>query len=107
LTKAGSNLGFKHSTETLLKLKNRKLSPEALANLKKSKAGVAPCNLAKINQLLATGHPVKIINKENNYIKVYNSVRAAARYLQVNHGTILYYINSNKLLKSLYTFTKV
>ena len=105
LTKAGSSLGFKHSPETLLKFKNRKLSPEAYINLKKSKAGLAPSKLAKINQLLATGHPVIII-KENNFIKEYNSVRAAARDLGVNHATILKYINSNKLLKGIYKIPK-
>jgi hypothetical protein len=102
----GSNLGFKHSPETLLKLKNRKLSPEALINLKNSKAGVAPSNLAKINQLLATGHPVKIINKENNSVKEYKSVHAAAIDVAVNHATLLKYINSNKLLKGIYKITK-
>lgn len=102
LTRAGSSLGFKHSPETLLKFKNRKLSPEALTKLKKSKVGVIPSNLAKLNQLLATGHPVKIINKENNSVKEYKSVRAAARDIGVNHATILNYINSNKLLKDIY-----
>jgi group I intron endonuclease len=36
---AGSRLGAKHSPETLLKFKTRKLSPKALANLKLAKAG--------------------------------------------------------------------
>ena len=106
MTKAGSNLGFKHSPETLLKFKYRKLSPEALTKLKNSKVGVAPFNLTKINQLLSTGHPVKTINKENNSIKEYNSVRAAARDLCVSHATILNYIDSNKLLKGIYKITK-
>jgi group I intron endonuclease len=35
---AGSSLGRKHSAETLLKFKNRKLSPQALINLKKAKS---------------------------------------------------------------------
>jgi group I intron endonuclease len=37
LTKAGSSLNFKHSIQTLDKFKSRKLSAEALSNLKKSK----------------------------------------------------------------------
>jgi group I intron endonuclease len=36
---AGSRLGAKHSPETLLKFKTRKLSPEALVNLKLAKPG--------------------------------------------------------------------
>lgn len=56
-TKAGSSLGFKYSPETLLLLKDRKFSPEALANLKKVKKGfVTSSYLIKINHLLATGH---------------------------------------------------
>jgi group I intron endonuclease len=42
LKKAGSSLGYKHSLETLLKFKKRKLSPEALANLKLAKKGIVP-----------------------------------------------------------------
>jgi group I intron endonuclease len=37
LKKAGSSFGYKHSLETLLKFKERRLSPEALANLKSAK----------------------------------------------------------------------
>ena len=39
LTKAGSSLHFKHSEETLLKFKLRKLSDETLSNLRKAKVG--------------------------------------------------------------------
>ena len=39
LTKAGSSLNFKHYKETLDKFKYRKLSAEALSNLKKAKMG--------------------------------------------------------------------
>ena len=65
---AGSPLGSKHSIETLLKFKDRKLSPEALANLKKAKVGVALPPLAKINHLLTTGHITTVVNKENNSV---------------------------------------
>jgi hypothetical protein len=57
---AGSRLGSKHSVETLLKFKNRRLSEEAIINLKKSKVGQKPCSLAKKNQLLATSHTTSI-----------------------------------------------
>jgi hypothetical protein len=42
----------------------------------------------------------------NYFIKEYNSVRAVARDVGVNHATILKYINSNKLLKDIYKITK-
>jgi hypothetical protein len=63
---AGSRLGCKHSPETLLKYKSRKLSAEAIANLKSSKAGIAPAfsALRKINHLLATGYFTTVINKK-------------------------------------------
>jgi hypothetical protein len=47
LTKAGSSLGFKHSTETLLKFKDCELSSEALANLKIAKRGFIPTSPLK------------------------------------------------------------
>jgi group I intron endonuclease len=99
---AGSSWGFKHSPETLLKFKKRKLSPEALVNLKKSKKDVAPLVLAKMNQLLATGHIITVINKKNNTVKVYNSIRSAAKDMGVSHPTIINYINKDKLLKGIY-----
>jgi group I intron endonuclease len=106
LTKAGSSLGFKHSTETLLKFKDRKLSPEALINLKKAKKGLVPRSpLRKINHLLATGHITNIINIKDNSKKTYNSIRAAARDIGVNHATLINYINTNKLLKGIYLVT--
>jgi hypothetical protein len=90
-------LGTKHSLETLLKYKNRTLSPEALINLKLAKKGIAPSSpLIKISHLLTTGHITTVVNKEDNSIKVYSSVRAAARDIGINHVTVLNYINSKK-----------
>jgi group I intron endonuclease len=104
---AGSRLGSKHSPETLLKFKNRKLSAEALANLKKAKAGIAPLSpLRKINHLLATGHITTVVNKENDSVKFYDSIRAAARDLGTSHNTLLNCIKTNKLYKGIYLITK-
>lgn len=106
LKTAGSRLGCKHSPETLLKFKDRKLSSSALANLKLSKAGVAPTSpLRKINHLLATGHITTVVNVETNSVKVYGSIRAAARDIGTSHVTVLNYINSYKLLHNLYLIT--
>jgi hypothetical protein len=68
-------LGFKHSRETLLKLKNRDS---------------------------ATGYTTIIINKVNNKKKIYNSLRAAGKSICVSHTTLRRYINKNKLLNNLY-----
>jgi group I intron endonuclease len=102
LKKAGSSLGYKHSLETLLKFKERRLSPEALINLKLAKKGTAPTSpLRRINHLLATGHITTVVNK-----KVYNSIRAVSRDIGINHVTILNYINTNKWLKDTYLITR-
>jgi len=105
---AGSRLGAKYSPETLLKFKTRKLSPEALANLKLAKAGWRPVftPLRKINQLLATGHITTVINRKDGSTKVYDSIRSAAKDLGTNHVTLLNYMNSDKLLKGIYSITR-
>ncbi len=76
---AGSNLGFKHSSETLMKFQNRDLG---------------------------TGYKTIVINKKNNHIKEYNSIREAARHLNISNTTLLDYVNSNKLLNNTYLITK-
>lgn len=104
---AGSRLGSKHSLKTILNYKERKLSPEALINLKLAKAGIAPSSpLRRINHLLATGHITTVVNKKDKSIKVYNSIRAASRDIGINHVTILNYINTNKWLKNIYLITR-
>jgi group I intron endonuclease len=97
LKKAGSSLGYKHTKETLLKFKERRLSPEALINLKLAKKGIVPSSpLRRINHLLATGHITTVVNNKDNSIKVYNSIRAVSRDIGISHATILNYINTNK-----------
>ena len=107
LKKAGSSLGYKHTKETLLKFKERRLSPEALINLKLAKKGIVPSSpLRKINHLLATGHITTVVNNKDNSIKVYNSIRAVSRDIGISHATILNYINTNKWLKDTYLITR-
>ena len=107
LKKAGSSFGYKHSLETLLKFKERIISPEALINLKLAKKGIVPSSpLRRINHLLATGHITTVVNKKDNSIKVYNSIRAVSRDIGINHVTILNYINTNKWLKDTYLITR-
>ena len=90
---AGSRLGCKHSLETIinikLAIKSRALSP-----------------LRRINHLLATGHITTVVNKKDNSIKVYDSIRVVSRDIGINHVTILNYINTNKWLKDTYLITR-
>jgi hypothetical protein len=72
-------LGFKHSAETLLKLKNRNS---------------------------VTNHITIIVNMKNNKTKIYNSVRIAAKSIGVSHTTLLRFIRKNKLLKDIYFVIK-
>ena len=74
---AGLRLGYKHSLETII-------------NIKLAIKG------RRINHLLVTGHITTVVNKKDNSIKVYDSIRAVSRDIGINHVTILNYINTNK-----------
>jgi len=102
LTKAASSLNFRHSKQTLDIFKSRKLSAEALSNLKKAKIGATLSSLAKANQLLAKSHVISIKDTETNVVKEYSSIRSAARELPINHSTLLNYVDKNKLYKGKY-----
>jgi group I intron endonuclease len=104
---ANSRLGIKHSPETLLKFKDRKHSPEALINLRKAMAGKIPSPLTKINQLLATGHVTIIINKKNNNIKKYPSIKSAARDINAAHSSLIYCMNNNVLLQNTFLIIRL
>jgi|ERR1700733_15292844 hypothetical protein len=90
---AGTTLGRKHSVETIAKLKNYKHSLEALTKLRLAKE--------------LSGNRIIIINKENNNINTFKSVRAAARYLNVSHPGLEYCMDKNILLKNKYLIIKL
>jgi hypothetical protein len=78
---AGSMLGFKHSLKTIEKFKNRDLG---------------------------IGHSTIVI-KQNNSIKKYNSIRAAAKDIGISNTTLLryvtnliYHITKNSMVKDIY-----
>ena len=78
LTKAGPSLSFKHSEKTLFKFISRKLSDEALSNLRKAKVGAVLSPLAKTNLLLFRSHIITLKNAETNYTKKHSSIGSAA-----------------------------
>jgi hypothetical protein len=84
---AGNRLGSKHSKE-------------AKANMSVNHVASSP--LRKTNHLLATGHRITVINKENNTARLFDSIRAAASNLGTSHNLLLTYINNNKLYKGIY-----
>lgn len=106
LTKPGSSLGFKHSKDTLLKFKLRKLTPEALENLKRAKAGTKFSPLAIANQLLSTSYPIIVKDIETSNLFKYNSIRCAAREFKISHATLLNYLDKDKLFKGKYIIKK-
>jgi group I intron endonuclease len=104
---AGSRLGRKHSPDTLLKFKTRKLSPEALINLKAAKAGKTPTSPLRIAiLLLATGHKTILVNKKTNSIKQYPSIRSAAKDINAAHGSLMYCMENNLLFRDTYVIIK-
>jgi hypothetical protein len=52
------------------------------------------------------GSPTTVINKTNGSIKVYVSMYAAAKAINVKYSTLKYYVNKDKLLKDTYLITK-
>lgn len=88
---AGNRLGSKHSDAAKIKMKVN---------------NIASSPLRKINHLLATGLITTVVNKKNNYIKVYDSTRAAERDLRTSHNSWFNYINTDKLYKGIYIITR-
>jgi hypothetical protein len=89
---AYSPLGYRHSPETILKLKNYKRSEETLKKMR----------LAK--QL--SGNTILIINVLNNNIKRYPSLNSAARDLNVSKQMLHYYMKKNILLQNTFLIIK-
>jgi len=90
---AGSNKGHRHSLDTMLKLKAYKPSPETLVKLRLAKE--------------LSGHITIVINKNNNFIKKYNSLNSAAKELNVTRQGLKYCINNNILLKKTFLIIKL
>ena len=52
--------------------------------------------------IIPKGYITTVHNNNDNSIKVYNSVRAAAKEIGVNYSTVISYANKDKLLKGIY-----
>jgi hypothetical protein len=53
------------------------------------------------------GKTTTVVNKKNDSIKVYVSMYAAAKAINVKYSTIRYYANKGKLLKGTYLISKL
>jgi len=63
-------------------------------------------NIQKTAGLIFRGHRTQVKNIKENSLKTYNSIRLAAKDLNINYSTIFNYINNNKLLRDTYLITK-
>jgi hypothetical protein len=84
---AGSWTGFKHSEETLAKMRGRKRSDETITRMVTAQPNVIP---------------VEVTDLETNVTTSYDSLRRAGEVLGINHSTLRYYIKNNKPYKGRY-----
>lgn len=114
---AGSSLGYKHTEETLSKLKGRKFSAETLEKMRNSrlnkvlseetkqkisigvKAAVTEFNIA------TKGIIVLVLNLETNITEEYRSITSAAVALKTHHETVPRCIKANKPYLNKYLIT--
>lgn len=94
--KAGSTLGYRHTEETLRKMKEHVLSNEML----RIKA------LSTKNATEARSIGVIVENVKTKDKKEFCSMRAASRYLRVAPSSVSQAVLSNRLLKNTYLITK-
>ncbi len=83
LREAGSLLGFKHSPESLDKLRS---------------------HLSKLN--LEKGHTIEVIDTETNTSTLFSSIRAAAKELGTSHVTLIRHLKKNSLFNNKYRIIK-
>jgi group I intron endonuclease len=121
LKTAGSSLGFKHSEETLKKLRNRKHSEETKAKMSDTakkidhsgryKSGENHPNYGK-PKTEGSGNPsqaIEVTDIKNNITTSYDSILKASIALNISFQAIsIYFIrNQQKPYKGRYTFKKL
>lgn len=128
---AGSLLGYKHSEETLEKLKNRKITEEhkeilskihstkIVSQETKDKLSKATLNYKKNNSLSAesleslraktierVGVSVTVLNIQTNEEKIFTNQTEAGKYLGVTRQAIYNTIKRDKLINGIYKIIK-
>lgn len=88
---AGSSFGYKHSEETLLKMRNRTVSLEARL---------------KMSEKNHKRQAVVIINNQTGDSAKFSTMKKAGIFLNIGTTTIGKYIKSNKLYKGIYSIKK-
>jgi group I intron endonuclease len=92
---AGSFKGFKHSIETILKMKSRKHTDESKAIMSKAKRGKNHHMFGKkvkeeirLKISKTNGLSIKITDIENNNEKFFTSIRKAAEFLSIDNSNL-------------------
>jgi len=93
---AGSTLGYKHTEESLKKMRNFILSDEVLAKKK----------LATKNATAARSIPILVKNIKTNEISEYISLSAASNALGVTKGAVSQALLNKTILKKIYILEK-
>ena len=94
--KAGSTIGYKHTEDSLAKMRNFVLSDE----VKKRKAG-STANASAANRV-----PIVVVNLKTNEVLEYNSMTEASKVLGVHKNSVGQAISNNRLIKKTYRVTK-
>jgi len=93
LKEAYSLRGFKHSHETITKLKNYKRKPEHLLKLKLAKELI--------------GQKLIVLDKNNGYIYKFPSLRSAAKFLNTKHQSLTHSMKVQSTFKNRYIIIKL
>nr|QBM09680.1 hypothetical protein [Dactylella sp.] len=100
---AGSSLGYKHTEETLLKLKGRKVSAETILKLKTAWLDRKVTSETQTKMAAAKGSGIVVIlNTETNISQKYVSISQAAKEIKASRATISAYIKSQKFFQGKY-----
>jgi len=121
LPKAGSNLGFKHSEETLNKMRGRIFSIETLAKMSIARKGNKNAMFGRIGikhpmygklKPEGSGRPsqkISVLDTLTNKKTVFDSIGSAAEAIGIKQSRIsMYFINNQKKpYKGRYIFQKI
>ena len=95
-TIAGSTLGYKHSQESLDKMRNIILSDEVRERK----------TLATMNASIANRLPISVKNRKTNDLTSYASLTEAGKALGVTTSAVSQALLHNRLIKKTYSISK-
>lgn len=103
LKTAGSSLGYRHTLDSLSKLRSRVVSEATLEKM----TNRVQTEQTKVKISNAIGIGVKVIDVDKEVVTVYSSKKEAAAFLGTSDSTVGRYIKSGKLLWDKYSITQI